>query len=53
MSQGGQVRWFEWAKEPVPLVSYYPDSKKGPEVEVKIAKNRNGPVGTVLLLLFA
>ncbi|WP_156030091.1 hypothetical protein [Rossellomorea vietnamensis] len=41
----GQVRWFEWANEPVPLVSYYPDSKNGQEVEVKIAKSRNGPVG--------
>ena len=29
------------------------DSKNVPEVEVKIAKSRNGPVGTVLLLLFA
>jgi replicative DNA helicase len=28
---------------------YYPDSKNGLEVEVKIAKNRNGPVGTVKL----
>lgn len=28
---------------------YYPDSKNGQEVEVKIAKNRNGPVGTVKL----